>query len=97
MSWSPQQQGMLAAMGYTLYRGAGAQPTAPAVVSAASMAEPAPRYATPSTGDRLMQALQRAAGGRDLSALSLPPLETLRSDATAKRKLWPVLRALRRR
>jgi hypothetical protein len=48
-------------------------------------------------GERLMQALQRAAGGRDLSGLALPPLETLRSDATAKRKLWPVLRALRRR
>jgi hypothetical protein len=94
MSWNLQQQGMLAAMGYTLYRPAGAaQPSA----TPATVAGTASGAGHAVVGERLMQALQRAAGGRDLSGLALPPLETLRSDATAKRKLWPVLRALRRR
>ena len=96
MSWSPQQQGMLAAMGYTLYRGAGAAPASAAPVPA-SVAEATSGSGYATAGDRLMKALQRAAGGRDLSGLALPPLDTLRSDAVAKRKLWPVLRALRRR
>ena len=96
MSWSPQQQGMLAAMGYTLYRDAGAVPAVTAQAPA-GLAETAPAGGSRSAGDRLMLALQRAAGGRDLSGLALPPLDTLRSNAAAKRKLWPVLRALRRR
>ena len=45
---------------------------------------------------RLLLALQRAAGGRDLAGVSLPPLARLRGDAGAKRALWPRLRALRR-
>jgi hypothetical protein len=93
MSWSPQQQAMLSAMGYTLYREAGAAPAAPPV----TVAEGAPARGHAAAGDRLMQALQRAAGGRDLSGLSLPPLDALRSSAAAKRRLWPALRALRRR
>jgi hypothetical protein len=44
-----------------------------------------------------MQALRRAAGGRDLSGLALPPLDQLRASAQAKRALWARLRALRRR
>lgn len=89
MSWSPQQQTLLAAMGYTLYRQAGAAPAMPVPQASA----PAPRGAH---GDRLMQALVRAAGGRDPAALPLPPLEQLRASAAAKRALWPALRALRR-
>ncbi|WP_146908372.1 hypothetical protein [Arenimonas daejeonensis] len=96
MSWNLQQQGMLAAMGYTLYRPAGATPAAPAA-NPGDVAEAGPDRTDKAVGDRLMQALQRAAGGRDLSGLALPPLESLRSDAAAKRRLWPVLRALRRR
>lgn len=96
MSWSPQQQAMLAAMGYTLYREAGAVPAIPAAMPARS-AEGMPAGGHRTAGDRLMLALQRAAGGRDLSSLALPPLDALRSDAAAKRALWPVLRALRRR
>ena len=95
MSWNLQQQGMLAAMGYTLYRPAAA--ASPAPVAKPAVAEHVPASGSTAVGDRLMLALQRAAGGRDLSGLALPPLETLRSDATAKRELWPVLRALRRR
>ena len=92
MSWSPQQQAMLGAMGYALYRQAGASPVPPA-----APADAAPAAAAVASGDRLMQALQRAAGGRELSGLALPPLEALRSDPAAKRRIWPVLRALRRR
>ena len=88
MSWNPAQQAMLEAMGYTLWRHAGA--------AAAPAATPVPD--APITGaDTLLRALQRAAGGADLSSLALPPLASLRGDARAKRALWPRLRALRRR
>jgi len=93
MNWSPQQQAMLSAMGYTLYRQAGAQPPLASETEVVAVREAQAR-ARPS--DRLMQALVRAAGGRDPTGLPLPPLEQLRSDAAAKRALWPRLRALRR-
>ena len=91
MSWTVQQQAMLEAMGYTLWRTAGATPDVPAPRDDA----PAPRAATRDE-DPLLRALRRAAGGRDPSAV-LPPLDRLRGDAAAKRALWPRLRALRRR
>lgn len=87
MSWSPQQQHLLAAMGYVLYRQAGAPQ--------AAMAVREPLAADPAHA-RLLQALVRAAGGRDPGSLPLPPLEQLRASASAKRALWPALRALRR-
>ena len=93
MSWSPQQQAMLSAMGYTLYRQAGAAPETPAANDSATVRVPA---ASPAAGDRLLQALVRAAGGRDLAALPLPPMDQLRASGAAKRALWPRLRALRR-
>jgi hypothetical protein len=96
MSWNPQQQAMLAAMGYTLYRGAGASPAASAEMPRNTVESPSAAGLAGQHG-RLLQALQRAAGGRDLSGLALPPLEVLRRDAAAKRRIWPVLRALRRR
>jgi hypothetical protein len=89
MSWSPGQQAMLAAMGYVLYRQVGAEPPAAAVREPqAGVAAAAP--------PRLLQALVRAAGGRELAGLALPPLEQLRASGAAKRALWPALRALRR-
>lgn len=91
MSWNPQQQAMLSAMGYTLYRPAGAEPLASVREDAQS---PAPAG---TSSDRLMKALSRAAGGHDLAALALPPMEQLRRSAAAKRALWPTLRALRRK
>lgn len=92
MSWSPQQQAMLSAMGYTLYRQAGAAPVS------AGVAEPVRAQASPAaSADRLLQALARAAGGHDLAALALPPIEQLRTSGAAKRALWPTLRALRRK
>jgi hypothetical protein len=95
MNWSPQQQAMLSAMGYALYRQAGADATG---VEAAGTDNTAAPSGSPqrSRQDRLMQALVRAAGGRDPAALPLPPLDQLRGDAAAKRALWPRLRALRR-
>lgn len=92
MSWSPQQQAMLSAMGYTLYRQAGAVPDVPAPSVAVSAPAP-PRTPT----DRLLQALARAAGGHDLAGLALPPMDQLRASGAAKRALWPTLRALRRK
>lgn len=97
MSWNPQQQAMLSAMGYTLYRQAGA-PVAMAAAGSASVAEPVRDYASPgAAGDRLLKALARAAGGHDLASLALPPIEQLRASGAAKRALWPTLRALRRK
>jgi len=66
-----------------------ARPSAPA---------PAPRVAA--TTERLLMAVFRAAGrsSGDADVLALvPDLAALRGDATAKRALWPSLRALRRR
>ncbi|MBP6627220.1 MAG: hypothetical protein KA187_07375 [Arenimonas sp.] len=89
MSWSAQQQAMLSAMGYVLYRQAGT----PAPMAAVHESIAASVTQAPS---RLLQALARAAGGRDPAVLPLPPLEQLRASAAAKRALWPLLRALRR-
>lgn len=90
MSWSPQQQAMLSAMGYTLYR--------PAAAEKAAAGDAALSSAPQDAGfDRLRQALVRAAGGGDLAWIDLPAMERLRNSATAKRALWPQLRALRRK
>jgi hypothetical protein len=89
MSWSPGQQAMLSAMGYTLYRQANAPGTAAPRVPARAGARP------DGMPERLWDALVRAAGGYDPSPL-LPPAEQLRAGAAAKRALWPALRALRR-
>ncbi|WP_396616673.1 alanine acetyltransferase [Lysobacter soli] len=49
-------------------------------------------------GDRLLHALMRAAGGADeASVMQLAgDIAALRGNASAKRALWPQLRALRR-
>ena len=83
MSWSPAQQAMLSAMGYTLH--ARVAPAMPA----------SRREAAPARADRLRQALERAARGRRLDTV-MPPLDQLRASPAAKRAFWPVLRALRR-
>lgn len=95
MSWSPEQQRLLSAMGYTLYRQAAAPTSAgsPAmIVQDAPVDPPAPASAT---AGRLLQSLQRAAAGRDVAGL-VGDLEDLRRDPMKKRALWPRLRALRR-
>ena len=89
MNWSADQQAMLGAMGYVLYRH-GAPQDAPAMP-----AMPADAGARLPEG-RLLQALRRAARSDDLDGLALPPYEKLRADASAKRALWIRLRAARR-
>ncbi|WP_374601243.1 hypothetical protein [Arenimonas sp.] len=83
MSWSAGQQVLLGAMGYVLYRRAG------------TGAAPVPEGASLPEGP-LLQAIRRAARRDDVSGLALPPYETLRAEASAKRALWARLRALRR-
>jgi uncharacterized membrane protein YccC len=56
----------------------------------------APRFAPPATRPGLLlEALRRAAGGRDIGEL-VADLERLRREPALKRALWPRLRALRR-
>lgn len=90
MNWSPAQRQLLEAMGYTPLRRAGA-PAGTAPGDASARPEPAP------AGDsaKLLQALRRAARGRDLDAVLPGDLSGLR-DPVAKRALWSRLRALRR-
>ena len=100
MSWNASQRSMLEAMGYVLDRFAIGAPAAPttSAPARASTAGSSSAGADAGAGDhaRLLLALKRAAGGRDLAGVPLPPLALLRGDATAKRALWPRLRALRR-
>jgi predicted component of type VI protein secretion system len=97
MSWSGEQQRLLAAMGYVAYRRAGAAVQVPASVPVppAGIATEVREDAI-AADDPLWRALQRAAGGRDPRLSGMPPLAQLRADPAAKRALWPQLRALRR-
>ena len=92
MTWGSAQQAMLEAMGYTLHR-FGPQAALPPSRDGAGVG---PADGSDADHARLLLALQRAAGGRDLAGVPLPPLARLRGDAAAKRALWPRLRALRR-
>lgn len=100
MSWSPDQQRLLGAMGYTLYaRGAPGPAAMPArthvpAAAPATVATPA-RAAAGGNLDKLLAALQRAAPGRDIATLA-GDIDALRRDPLKKRALWPQLRALRR-
>lgn len=85
MNWSADQQVLLGAMGYVLYRHGAPQETRAMPADAAQLPE-----------GPLLQALRRAARSDDLAGLVLPPYEKLRADASAKRALWVRLRAARR-
>ena len=81
MTWDPLQREILAALGHTVYRTAAAAPTA-------------------LPDDPLLHALLRAAGrdaeAPDAAALCREWMPTARLRApSAKRALWPRLRALR--
>ena len=90
-AWSAEQQRCLEALGYTLYR-----PAIPAPDAAAENAVTAL--------DPLLRALLRAAGCNQVQGdadawmrkQQIPPLARLRDDPSAKRALWPRLRASRR-
>lgn len=94
MSWNPHQHRLLTALGYTVYRQI--SPAATAVAMASDAVSPADTPESADAGTALLQALRKAANGRDIAALALPPIEQLRRDPAAKRALWPQLRALRK-
>ena len=107
MNWSAEQQRLLQALGHDLmvhgtqWPVVGAAVVGAAVVGAASAAMSPARSiaaeAAPTRADasRLQEALRRAAGGNDISAL-VDDIEELRNQPALKRALWPRLRALRR-
>jgi len=82
-------------MGYTLSRQAPAAPGRSAYTAIVRDMPVAQVAAPAAAGSRLSEALQRAAAGRDVSAL-VNDLDALRRDPLKKRALWPRLRALRR-
>lgn len=96
MSWNPHQHRLLTALGYTVHRQISPAVTAVAMASAAVPPASAALTVSADAGTALLQALRKAANGRDIDALALPPIEQLRSDPAAKRALWPQLRALRK-
>ncbi|MDH7453436.1 hypothetical protein QF205_10200 [Luteimonas composti] len=100
MSWDPFQREALEAMGLRLYTVQGGHADAPASVPEAAPGRTAPVSAADAAGGALLHALLRACGRRadDAEALALcvPAAAGLR-DASARRALWPRLRALRAR
>lgn len=80
MNWSPEQHRLLGAMGFQLLV---------RVEPAACM------HGSQAVFPALRAALTRAAGGADIVAL-IADLDGLRRQPSAKRALWPRLRALRR-
>jgi len=103
MTWDALQREMLAALGHTLY----VIGDSPAIRDTGHAVETAPEVSAPARSmlDRtaspnaLLRALLRAANLSDDSVPSLrsqlPPLHSLTGNATAKRALWPMLRAMR--
>jgi hypothetical protein len=110
MSWTAQQAQLLSAMGLepmrlreageTLRREPPAadrpRPAAPSSRPIPGSLAPTASHAPPaSRPGLLLEALRRAAGGRDIGEL-VADLERLRREPALKRALWPRLRALRR-
>ena len=104
MNWNPEQQRLLHALGHDLM----VHRVGAAFVGAASAAKPLTESiaagfqqahvwsAAPTmTGNKLVEAIRRAAGGSDVSAL-IDDIGRLRNEPALKRALWPRLRALRR-
>ena len=88
MNWSAEQQRLLQALGHDLMVH-GTQ--WPAVGVGAAVGAPTPAHSM----GKLAEAVRRAAGGSDISAL-IDDMERLRNEPALKRALWPRLRALRR-
>ena len=102
MNWSAEQQRLLQALGHDLMVHGTQWPVVGAVVVGVASAAMSPARsiaaeAAPTRADasRLQEALRRAAGGNDISAL-VDDIEELRNQPALKRALWPRLRALRR-
>lgn len=98
MNWSTEQQRLLHALGHDLMvhgLGVGAAKAATPVERSIA-AKAAPAVTSPAAADhKLADAIRRAAGGSDVSAL-IDDIGRLRSEPALKRALWPRLRALRR-
>lgn len=105
--FSARQQGLLAAMGYSLYCRRTESTSAPAVPDAAGPVDAGDPACTPSVGpDAAVMRAVLGVIGRDPGSdagrvagiwneLALPSPDSLRS-AAGKRALWPTLRRLRR-
>lgn len=89
--WDAFQREMLTALGHTVFVPVAA--TSVETMSVGSMLAPV-ATATNAAQPALLRALVRAAGVDAERLSDLPPLDQLR-DATAKRALWPRLRAMR--
>jgi hypothetical protein len=85
MTWSDQQRHLLRALGYAVYERA---------PSPAALLATATNTAAAGSGS-LLRALRLAAMGADVSRW-VADLAALRDNPSAKRALWPKLRALRR-
>ena len=91
--WNDEQQRLLRAMGYVLYAQA---PTGASMPLPSALATPTELSGTPVPDvSRLLQALRKAASGRDVSEV-VADVAALHGNPAAKRALWPKLRALRR-
>ena len=102
MTWTGQQQRMLAAMGLSpMHRRTAVEALRVAEAmsaikgGASVLAAPVSATAPVPRPGALLAALRRAAGGRDIADL-VADIERLRRDPALKRALWPRLRALRR-
>jgi hypothetical protein len=94
--WDAFQREMLTALGHTVFVPAAATPVETMSVESTpvgSMSVPVTTAAN-AAQPALLRALVRAAGVDAERLGDLPPLDQLR-DATAKRALWPRLRAMR--
>ena len=92
MNWSAEQQRLLGELGHDLMVHGTQWP----VVAGAARVGAAPTVSVSSRAhDKLVEALRRAAGGKDVTGL-VQDIETLRNQPALKRALWPRLRALRR-
>lgn len=97
MNWSAEQLRMLDAMGFEVMVRANVGVSVEAVTQPiASASQPMPGMPVNAADFAvLLQALRRAAGDRDVSAL-IDDIARLRREPLLKRALWPQLRALRR-
>lgn len=104
MNWNPEQQRLLQALGHDLmvhrvgvdFAGVASAAMPLTERIAAGFQHTHVGSAAPTVmGNKLVEAIRRAAGGSDVSAL-IDDIGRLRNEPALKRALWPRLRALRR-